>query len=266
MYQEILAHPTMESLLILINAIKLSIMKKLSFLLFIAAVFMECKKDNGSQQTECNKITAINGNQLEYDAQGRLVKFNSTGSDYVTVSYENNDKTIVENFSGGFSRKTQLDNKRLPLNVLFYDMAGKLSSGSTTVRDANGYKTQVIFATYASNGGVAKTEVINFVNTYDTDGNQIKQVLKETGRADYVKDYVYDKSKPSIKFVFSGVSLLYDDDPQPKNMLTKERDNGVDGWVYTYTTDAKGRITYNKVTGLISGSNGSEATITYKCN
>lgn len=241
-------------------------MKKLSFLLFIAAVFMGCKKDNGTKQTECNKITAINGNQLEYDAQGRLIKFNTTGSDYVTVSYENNDKTIVENFSGGFSRKSQLDNKRLPLNVLFYDKAGKLSSGSTTVRDANGYKTQVIFATYASNGGVAKTQVINYVNTYDTDGNQIKQVMKETGRADYVRDYVYDKSKPSIKFIFSGVSLLYDDDPQPKNMLTKERNNGIDGFVYTYTTDAKGRVTYNKVTGLVSGSNGSEATITYQCN
>lgn len=116
-------------------------MKKLSFLLFIATVFMGCKKENGPRRTECNKITVINGNQLEYDAQGRLMKFNTTGSDYITVSYENNDKTIVENFSGGFSRKSQLDNNRLPLNVLFYPNAGKLSSGSTTVRDANGYKT-----------------------------------------------------------------------------------------------------------------------------
>ncbi len=241
-------------------------MKKLSALLFIVAVFTGCKKDNSSKQTECNKITAINGNPLEYDTQGKLAKFYTTGSDYVTVSYENNNKTVVENFSGGFSRKTQLDNKGLPLNVQFYDNTGKLSSGSTTVRDANGFKTQVIFVTYASNGGVAKTDVINYINTFDTDGNQIKQVLKQTGKADYVRDYIYDKSKPSINFIFSGVSLLYGDDPQSKNLLTKERDNGADTWVYTYTTDAKGRVTYNKVTGLISGYNGSEATITYQCN
>ena len=241
-------------------------MKKITFLIFLATALIGCKKDNNSKQTECNKIIAINGYPMEYDAQGRLTKFNTTGTDYVTVGYENNNKTVTESFSGGFSRKSQLDDKGLPLGVLFYDNAGKLSSGTTTVRDANGYKTQVIFDSYASNGAVAKREVITYVNTFDTDGNLLKQVLKQTGRADYTRDYIYDKSKPSLKFIFSGVSLLYGDDPQPKNILTKERDNGVDSWVYTYTTDAKGRVTYNKITGLISGSNGSEATITYQCN
>ena len=241
-------------------------MKKILSLSLLVLLFAACKKDNNSKQSKCNVISAINGNKMEYDAQGKLVKFNTTGADYITVSYENNNKTLTENFSGGFSRKTQLDDKGLPLSVMFYDNAGKLSSGTTTVRDVNGYKTQVIFDSYASNGAVAKREVITYVNTFDTDGNLLKQVLKQTGKANYTRDYIYDKSKPSLKFIFSGVSLLYGDDPQPKNMLTKERDNGVDSWVYTYTTDAKGRLTYNKITGLISGANGSEATITYQCD
>ena len=241
-------------------------MKTTLSLSLLVLLFTACKKDNNSKQSECNVISAISGNKMEYDAQGKLVKFNTTGADYITVSYENNNTTVTETFSSGFSRKNQLDDKGLPLSTLFYDNAGKLSSGTTTVRDANGYKTQVIFDSYAANGGVAKREVITYVNTFDTDGNLIKQVLKETGRADFTRDYIYDKSKTSLKFIFSGVSLLYGDDPQPKNMLTKERDNGVDSWVYTYTTDAKGRLTYNKITGLVSGSNGSEATITYQCD
>ncbi|MEP6726783.1 MAG: hypothetical protein ABJC98_13270 [Bacteroidota bacterium] len=241
-------------------------MKKIRSLCFLVLLFTACKKDNNSKQSECNVISAISGNKMEYDAQGKLVKFNTTGADYITVSYENNNKTLTETFSAAFSRKSQLDDKGLPLSTMFYDNAGKLSSGTTTVRDVNGYKTQVIFDTYAANGGVAKREVITYVNTFDTDGNLIKQVLKQTGKADFTRDYIYDKSKPSLKFIFSGVSLLYSDDPQPKNILTKERDNGVDSWVYTYTTDAKGRLTYNKITGLISGANGSEATITYQCD
>jgi hypothetical protein len=149
---------------------------------------------------------------------------------------------------------------------MFYDKTGQLSSGSTMVRDANGYKTQWIFDTYAANGGVLKTEIFNYVNTFDTDGNLIKQIVKQTGKPDYSKEYIYDKSLPSLPSIYSGVSLLYKDDPQPKNRLTKERDNGVDTWVFTYSSDSKGRVTYNKQTALISGYNGSEATITYKCN
>jgi hypothetical protein len=241
-------------------------MKKIFALFAFALLFTACKKDNSSKQSACNVVSAISGNKMEYDAQGKLVKFNTTGADYITVSYENDNKTVTENFSSGFSRKNQLDDNKLPISTMFYDNAGKLSSGTTTVRDMNGYKTQVIFDSYSANGAVAKREVITYLNTFDADGNLIKQVLKETGKADFTRAYLYDKSKASLKFIFSGVSLLYGDDPEPKNMLTKEIDNGVDSWVYTYTTDAKGRIIYNKITGLISGANGSEATITYQCD
>jgi hypothetical protein len=238
-------------------------MKKILMLVFYVLLLAACKKDKSSA-VDCNRITEINGDKMEYDSEGRLVKFNGGA---LTVRYENINTTVFLTTLSGDFNKTQLDNDGYVTSFEYYNMDGKIVNANYYVRDVHGYSSNRVYERYQANGSLDEKTFWVYQNTYDAAGNLTKVEETPSDLVHYSKityEYIYDKSKPYLEFIGSGFSLL-NKSPSSKNLLIKTRQNGIDVTAYTYTTDSKGRVIYNKVTPLTAGS-GTEAVIKYQCD
>jgi hypothetical protein len=219
-----------------------------------------CKKEKAGA-TNCNTVTSINGVPLGYDNGGRLIKEGN-----FIYSYENSNKTILNTYPGGHSRYQLNDNGCIIKNEAYND-AGKLLQSTTTVRDNRGFATDDVVEWYKTDGSVMARDVHSYTNSFDSNGNLLKTISKTSGIAGAtITEYIYDNSQPGLAFIGGGFTMLVKDNPAASHRLLKERKDGADYWAYTWTTDAKGRVIYNKLTPLVSGARGSEATITYQCN
>jgi hypothetical protein len=259
------------------NATKIIAMKGIIILLFSFLFLIACKKDKAKLAT-CNRVTAINGNKLEYDSDGRLTKYFDafTGSDYV-VSYGNNGRKIeVLRSRDGVTFKYVLDEIGLKILDETYTSARVLNKKVTSIRDSKGYLTDETYEDFnASSGVLEKRVVFHYTYTFDGNGNVIKliQTIPANPSYMYTSEFVYDLTQRYATIVYNGQSLLFKelrgtgrDIPSPVNRLVKIIQNGVEAIGFIYDADATGRVIFNRQTPLISGETAWEATITYDCN
>lgn len=239
-------------------------MKKVSIIILAIFCFTACKKDKTTDPV-CNRVSEINGQKIVYDADERMIEFTDKVTGKITVGYKNDNKTIDLTFAGG-SERIQLDNNGYYIKAELYNAAGIMTQSITVGRNANGYMTDEVAEIYKPDGSFDQRAVYNYVNTFDANGNLVTMTASRSGYPTDTVEYIYDNSKQGVKLISGEGSLLYEINPLSKNLLIREKLNGKDRYLYTYTTDSKARVIYNKCAALTASGTGYEATIQYDCN
>jgi hypothetical protein len=264
-------------------------MKQLSILLAAILLMASCKKDNNSP-ANCNRLSSLqaspgNGNTYsflyEYDNSGRVTaqteKAGSSATKY-NFTYENNGLRILKNnFNTPLLKDSfELNSDGYIIYRVFHFTNGPASYYYTY--DGNGFLASETYE-YFNTGATysfAKEQTV-YTNTI-TNGNLVKRIrvgknLKTgvSGAAE-TESFEYDESKTGFpEFIsanHSGYEFLGKGYGKcSRNAAVKIKRNGVE-FNYTYTTDAKGRL--SAINGINIGGSSAYSNqkflYTYTCN
>jgi hypothetical protein len=225
----------------------------ISPILFIAGVFLSCKKSN-DRKPDC-RITTIapvptgSSYHITYNAEGKIRRlvFNSTLTNY---EYNGNTVTATNEDSGSFRsrRIITLNEAGMAINV----RTEQNISGTDWINDSYEYNgEELIRSTNTSSTGNKPS-----VTTYVWSGHNL--VSGTVDSTTTVFDYYQDKPRTDGDYFSLIKTLLGYDIYRPKNLL-----RSIDGTVFEYDFDPDGKIS---TLTLNSGGNFTSLDYEYQCN